>query len=336
MNFSLEKFFRSEALSFSEREECFRALITTALNPEDSKKFLLQLNTQGIQAEDLRALLQVLRAHEVSFSSSFSGVDICGTGGDGAGTFNISTCAALIAAGAGVPIIKHGNRAASSQTGSADVLETLGVKIDLSPELAQKCFAETHFVFLFAPLYHPILKKVAALRKELGVKTIFNLMGPLVNPAHVKKGLVGVSSKKDLSLLSQVLFEEKVDHYWVVYNEQGLDELSLTGTNWVHEVTKAGIEEKTFRASDLNLKSCSLQDLSGSDALQNAQQIELILRGKEQGARREVALLNAAAVLLVYLNISLKEAYVRAEQALKSGKAYEILQKLRDFAVAHP
>jgi len=336
MSSSLEKFFHNQPLSFLEREECFRALISTTLSQEDSKKFLLQLNAQGIQTEDVRALLQVLRMHEVSFSCGLPGVDICGTGGDGAGTFNISTCAALIAAGAGVPIVKHGNRAASSQTGSADVLETLGVKIDLSPELAQKCFAETHFVFLFAPLYHPILKKIAVLRKELGVKTIFNLMGPLVNPAHVKKGLVGVSSKKDLNLLSQVLFEEKVEHYWVVYNEQGLDELSLSGTNWVHEITKAGIEEKAFQASDLNLKPCSLQDLAGADALQNAQQIELILRGKEPGARREVALLNAAAVLLVYLNISLKEAYIRAQQALKSGKAYEVLQKLRDFAVAHP
>jgi len=335
MNSSLAKILKNKSPSFAERKECFEALISASFDPEESKKFLLHLNTQGVLSEDIRALLQVLRIHEIPFISGAEGLDICGTGGDGAGTFNISTCAALIAAGAGIPIIKHGNRAASSQCGSADVLEALGIKVDFSPDIAQKCFQETNFVFLFAPLYHPILKQVAKLRKELGVKTIFNLLGPLANPAHTSKGLVGVSSKKDLALLSQVLFEEKVRHYWVVYNEQGLDEFSLTGKNWIHEVSPKGIEEKTFEASDLKLNPCRVEDLLGGDALKNAQLIESILRGKEKGARRDVALLNAAAVLRIHSNFSLQESYARGEHSVNSGKAYEVLQKLRDFSLAH-
>ncbi len=311
-------------------DQAFTEMIEGKWNSDSIKHFLKTLATRGESAAEIYAALKAMRKFEVRFEyPSEDLVDCCGTGGDGTHSFNVSTTAALIAAGAGAQVAKHGNRAVSSKSGSADVLEALGVKIDVSSEVVRRSIQETGFGFLFAPHYHSALKSLATIRKELGIRTVFNLVGPLANPAHVKRQLIGVPDSKYLKILAEALQKNGSKYIWVVYGN-GMDEISLTAPTQICELRAGKFREFEIDPQALGLEYCQSEDLSGGDARVNAKMIDEILKGQQIDPRRDCAVLNAAAVLCVAEIVSdLKSGVEKANEAIDSGKALKVLEKLR-------
>ncbi len=257
-------------------------------------------------------------------------VDTCGTGSDGQGTFNISTAAALVAAAAGVKIAKHGNRGVTSKCGSADVLEALGIPVQLEPEQAAECLRQTGFMFLYAPAMHPALKRVQPVRRALGFRTIFNLAGPLANPAGARAQVVGVFAGVDL--VADSLARLGVRHAFVVHGRDGLDELTLNGVSEVAEVRDHTVRDFTLEAGDAGLEQAPLSALAGCDAPGNAALIEKILEGKA-GPPRDVVLLNAAAALVIAGSaVDFADGVRIAAGAIDSGAGLRLLAQLRKFA----
>jgi anthranilate phosphoribosyltransferase len=258
-------------------------------------------------------------------------VDTCGTGGDGAHTFNISTTAALVVAGAGLPVAKHGNRSASSRCGSADLMEALGVKIDLGPQQVARCIEEVGIGFLFAPHFHPAMKHAAPVRKELGVRTIFNILGPLVNPASPSIQLLGVFSAELTAPLAQVLSQLGTRRALVVHSSDSLDELSTTGPNQISELEGGRVRTYAQDPQELGLPRARLQDLLGGGVEENCR-ITLAVLGGEKGPRRDVVLLNAGAVLYAAGKApDLKHSLGLAAWAIDSGSAKKKLEELAAF-----
>jgi anthranilate phosphoribosyltransferase len=254
-------------------------------------------------------------------------VDSVGTGGDGAGTFNISTTAALIAAGAGVQIAKHGNRAASSRTGSADVLEALGFRIDLAPEATVRMVQEAGFGFLFAPLYHPAMRHAGPVRAELGVRTVFNFLGPLANPARARRQAVGVSDAAMAEKMIEVLDRLGSTHAFVFFGEDGLDELTTTGPSSIYRLKDGEITHAEFTPEDFGVARATLADLTGGDAAANAAITRSVLEGAG-GARRDIALVNAApAIVVAGLADGFAEAMELGAEAVDSGRALAAMQR---------
>jgi anthranilate phosphoribosyltransferase len=265
-------------------------------------------------------------------------VDTCGTGGDGLDTLNISTAAALVAAGAGAWVAKHGNRAVTSRCGSADVLEALGVPTTLEPEAAAECLRATGFMFLLAPALHPAMRRVGPVRRALPFRTIFNLAGPLTNPAGASAQVVGVYAEERIDVVAEALRLLGVRHAWVVHGRvpgsaRGLDELSVTGESVWASVTAAGVRRGVLWPESLGLRLAKLGELRGrATAGENAELLEGILRGREHGARRDIVLLNAGAALVVAgIAPTLGEGVARAEETVDSGAAAEVLGRLRSF-----
>ena len=290
--------------------------------------------TRGPTVDELAGFVQALRAMAqpvpLSDTERDELVDTCGTGGDGHGTFNISTAAALVAAAAGVKVAKHGNRGVTSKCGSADVLEALGIPVELSPASAVDCLRQTGFMFLYAPSLHPAMKRVKPIRRALGFRTIFNLAGPLANPAGAKAQVVGVFA--GLDLVADSLARLGVRHAFVVRGRDGLDELTLNGVSEVAEVREHTVRNFTLEAGDAGLQQAPLSALQGCDAMGNASLIEKILQG-EPGPRRDVVLLNAAAALVIAGRAVDFAAGVRcAADAIDSGAGLRLLAHLRKFA----
>jgi anthranilate phosphoribosyltransferase len=255
-------------------------------------------------------------------------VDTCGTGGDGAGTFNISTAAALVAAGAGCPVAKHGNRAASSRCGSADVLEALGVVISLSPQGVRRCVEEAGIGFLFAPDFHPALRHVAAVRRELGIRTVFNVLGPLANPARVRHQSLGVSNARLAPIMAEVLHRLGHIHALVFTGPDGVDELGVGGSARCYEVTSEGVRDFVLDPRDVGLEAAPVDAVRGGDAAANAATIRSVLNG-ERGPRRDVVLLNAAAVLVAADHVTtLLDGVAVAGRSIDSGAAGRSLEQL--------
>ena len=295
---------------------------------------LTAIATRGPTVEELSGFVQAMRVMSrpvpLTDSERDQLVDTCGTGSDGHGTFNISTAAALVAAAAGVKVAKHGNRGLTSQCGSADVLEALGIPIQLEPELAVECFRQTGFMFLYAPALHPAMKRVQPVRKALGFRTIFNLAGPLANPAGARAQVVGVFA--GMELVAGTLARLGVRHAFVVHGRDGLDELTLNGISDVAEVREHTVRNFTLVASDAGLNPAPLQALAGGDAQQNARLIEAILQG-EPGPRRDVVLLNAAAALVIAGLAADFSGGVRcAADTIDSGAGLRLLALLRKCA----
>ncbi len=289
---------------------------------------------RGTTVDELSGFVQALRAMgqpvPLNDAERDELVDTCGTGGDGQGTFNISTAAALVAAAAGVKVAKHGNRGITSKCGSADVLEALGVPVELSPERAVECLRQTGFMFLYAPSLHPAMKRVKPLRRALGFRTIFNLAGPLANPAGAKAQVVGVFA--GVGLVAESLARLGVRHAFVVHGRDGLDELTLNGVSEVAEVREHTVRNFTLEAGDAGLQQAPLSALQGFDAGGNATLIEEILQG-ETGPRRDVVLLNAAAALVIAGRALDFAGGVRcAADAIDSGAGLQLLARLRKFA----
>ena len=309
-----------------------RAVMDTMMEgeatPAQVGALVAALRTKGETVDELAGMVESMRAHATQVTLPVEAVDTCGTGGDGAGTFNISTAAALVAAGAGCPVAKHGNRAQSSRCGSADVLEALGVVISLSPDGVRRCVEEAGIGFLFAPDFHPALRHVGPVRRELGIRTVFNVLGPLANPARVRHQSLGVSNVSLAPMMAVVLHRLGHVHALVFSGPDGVDELGVAGPARCHEVTAAGVREFILDPRDVGLEAAPVDAVRGGDAAANAATIRSVLDG-ELGARRDVELLNAAAVLVAADHVtSLLDGVAVAAHSIDSGAARQALWNL--------
>lgn len=295
--------------------------------------FLMGLRVRGETTDEITGAAQMMRARMVRVEAPPGAVDIVGTGGDSQGTFNVSTCAALVAAGAGVKVAKHGNRSVSSLSGASDVLAALGVKLDIGPDKVSSAIREAGIGFMWAPMHHPAMKHWAPVRAELGIRTLFNLLGPISNPAGVTRQIVGVFSWQWVEPIAQVLKGLGAEHVWVVHGHDGLDELTTTGATDVAEVKDGRIEVFEVTPADAGLPPAKLSDLKGGDASVNAQAIRDVLAGKS-GPFRDIVLLNTAAALIVAGKATnLAEGAEIAENSISSGGATRALERL--VAVTH-
>lgn len=299
-----------------------------AATPAQMGAFLMALRVRGETAEEIAGAAQMLRARMHGVKVPPGAVDIVGTGGDGTGTYNVSTCAALIAAGAGVKIAKHGNRSVSSLAGASDVLSALGVKIDVPFEVISRCVEEAGVGFLWAPQHHPALKHWAPIRGDLGIRTIFNLLGPICNPAGVRRQVVGVFSWQWVEPIAEVLRNLGCDHVWVVHGHDGLDELTTTGATDVAEVKDGKVTVFEVTPADAGIAPAKLSDLKGGDAKHNAAAIRDVLAAKKTPLR-DIAVLNAAAALIVAGKAAnLPDGAALAIHSIESGAAKAALERL--------
>jgi anthranilate phosphoribosyltransferase len=291
--------------------------------------FIVALRTKGETEAELAALVRTMREFSAATVDVADGaIDTCGTGGDRSGSVNVSTMAALIAAGAGARVVKHGNRAASSQCGSADVLEELGVQIDLGPEGVARCVEEAGVGFCLAPRYHPAMRFLGPARKELGVATTFNFLGPLANPARVKRQAIGVSDETMAARMLGTLQSLGSEHVMVFHGDDGLDELTTTGPSTVHELVDGAYRSYTIDPADFGFAQAAAEDLRGGDGPCNARAVRSVLDG-EKGPYRDIAVLNAAAALVVAARAtSLGDGVDLAHKSLDSNSAARALDAM--------
>ncbi len=317
-------------LTEEEAQEAMQIIMTGQATAAQLACLVTALKMKGEKAAEITGLAKVMRQKVTPVCCQATDiVDTCGTGGDDGQTFNISTTAAFIAAGCGLPVAKHGNRSVSSQCGSADVLEALGVNINLSPQEMAGCIDNASLGFLFAPILHQSMQYALKPRQEIGIRTVFNLLGPLTNPAGAKRQLLGVYSPDLTETLAEVLLELGTKHAWVVHGLDGLDEISLSSKTQVTEVKNGKLRTFILNPADYGLKVVPLAALKGGSPQENAAIILNILQNREKGPTREIALLNAAAVLVVGgLADDLKEGLALARKSLGEGKALAVLEKL--------
>jgi len=295
--------------------------------------FLTALRMKGETIDELTgaALAMKEKAHGVALQS-FPVLDTCGTGGDGADTFNISTTVAFIAASGGVQVAKHGNRSVSSRSGSADVLEALGVNLSLNAQEVGECIESIGLGFLYAPAHHPAMRYAAPVRKELGFRTLFNLLGPLTNPANATHQLIGIFDGERVADVANVLAKLGTEKALVVHGSDGLDEITLSGETYAAMVHRGTVQSLSIHPEDVGLESAPLSTLKGGDAAQNALITKEILSGADQSPRTDVVLLNAGAAFLVAENVdNLKQGVEKARNCIQSGAALEKLNELIQF-----
>ncbi|MEM1380821.1 MAG: anthranilate phosphoribosyltransferase [Pseudomonadota bacterium] len=317
-------------LSPREMEAALAELFEQDVPDAQAGAFLTALRVRGETTEELIAAIRFLKVRAKTIASPEGAVDCCGTGGDGISTVNISTAVAFVAAGAGVPIAKHGSRAVTSKSGSSEVLSALGVDLTETIATQEKRLADDGIAFLFAPNHHPALAKVAPLRKELGLRTLFNILGPMMNPAQAKRQLLGVFDRQLTPRFAEVLRAEGSHHAWVVYGAGGMDELSLAGGNEVTELKDGVIRSFVVAPEDAGLKRQANQELVGGTPEDNAAALMRLLEG-EPGAYRDVVLLNAAATLIVAGKTdSLRDGVSLAAQSIDTGAAKEKLRVLTE------
>ncbi|MBN4016491.1 anthranilate phosphoribosyltransferase [Rhodospirillaceae bacterium AH-315-P19] len=330
----LAKIATGKTLDAKEASAAFRALMTGAATPAEIGAFLMGLRVRGETVEEITAAARVLRARALSIQAPAGAIDTCGTGGDASGTLNVSTAAALVVAGAGVPVAKHGNRALSSKCGSADVLEALGVNLTTTPGRIRQAFRQAKIGFLFAPHHHQAMRHVAETRKQLGMRTIFNLLGPLANPAGARRQLLGVYSPDWVVPMARVLKKLGTTRAWVVHGKDGLDELTTTTTSFVASLASGRVRSFEVAPEDAGLPRARPEMLKGGNARTNARAIERLLEGKT-GPFRDIVLLNAAAALIVAEKArNLKQGVTLAAQAIDSGQAQASLRKLVEITNA--
>jgi anthranilate phosphoribosyltransferase len=315
-------------LSREEAARGFDTMMSGEATPSQMGGLLMALRVRGETVDEITGAVTAMREKMLPVHAPAGTIDVVGTGGDASGSFNISTCAAFIVAGAGVPVAKHGNRALSSRSGAADVLGALGVNIDLNPEHISRCIEEAGIGFMFAPSHHPAMKNVGPTRVELGTRTIFNLLGPLSNPAGVKRLMVGVFSRQWTEPLARVLKNLGAEAAWVVHGSDGLDEITTAGTTHVAALEDGAVRSFEITPEDAGLQRVKPEALRGGEAKENAAALHDVLIGNKS-AFREVAVLNAAAGLVVAGRAEdLKEAVALAQKAIDSGEAEARLQRL--------
>ncbi len=317
-----------KSLTLDEASEAFEIMMSGKATSSQIGGFLMALRVRGETVDEITGAARIMRAKATHVVAPEGAIDTCGTGGDAKGTHNISTCVAFVVAGAGVPVAKHGNRSVSSKSGSADVLAALGVNLNVTPQTVADCVSEAGVGFMFAPAHHAAMKHVGPSRVELGTRTIFNLLGPLSNPANTKRQVVGVFSRDWLEPLAHVLKNLGSEHVWVVHGSDGLDELTTTGPSFVAELRNGEVSSFEVSPEDIGLALAKVDDLKGGDAEQNAEAIRHVLLG-ENSAFRDIVILNAAAVLLVAGKAdTLKDGATLAADSIDSGQARGCLDAL--------
>lgn len=320
-------------LAEKEAEEAMATIMEGQATPAQIGAFLAALRLKGETVAEVTGFARAMRARATRLETRHSVfIDTCGTGGDGAGTFNISTAAALVVAACGLPVAKHGNRSVSSHCGSADVLEALGVAVDLTPERAARCLDEVGLAFLFAPTYHRAMRHAAGPRREIGIRTVFNLLGPLCNPAAAPVQVVGVYDGQLVETVARVLGRLGSRRAFVVHGSDGLDEVTVTGPTLVAELADGAVRTYTFDPKEVGIPYARLADLRGGDAATNAAIIRAVLEG-EAGPRRDIVLLNAAFALVAGgLAADVAEGLALAAAAIDTGKARAKLAELVAFS----
>lgn len=325
---AIQKVLNNQSLMLEEAADCGRQLFKGELSPAQAGAFLMALAVKGESKSEVLGMLKALREHMISVEPVEDVVDVCGTGGDKLQTFNTSTAASIVASAAGARVAKAGNRSATSPCGSADLLEAAGVLIELKPSEVKRWLAECGYAFLFSPLYHPALKPLTAIRRELGVRTILNMLGPLGNPLCPTRQLLGVSKQDDLQLYAEILAELKVAHAMIVHGLDGMDEITLCSPTDVIEVRHGEIQSWRFDPSSLGLRYISLEEIRGGDAKDNYRLLLQVVQGGT-GPIRDIVCVNAAAVLVVAGRAeNLQEGFLQASHALDTGAAFKKLEEL--------
>jgi anthranilate phosphoribosyltransferase len=313
-------------LSREEAAAAMNEVFKGEATPAQLGAFLIALRLKGETVDEIAGMASVMREHALRVEVDGPLLDTCGTGGDGQGTFNVSTAAAFVAAAAGARIAKHGNRAMTSGCGSADVLEALGARVDLAPEQVAKCINRTGFGFMFAQVFHPAMKYAAPVRREIGVRTVFNILGPLTNPAGAQHQLLGVARPEIAGKIAEALQRLNGAHALVVHGSDGVDELSISGPSIVHELVDGALKEYSITPEDAGLPISSTGAIRGGTPDENAALLAAILQG-ERGAVRDVVVLNAGAALVaVGLARDIKEGATLAQESIDSGAAARKLQ----------
>ena len=328
---ALTKLTNFQDITYPEAAEAMTEIMNGQATPAQLSAFLIALRMKGETIEEISGCARVIvdKAEKVELDGE-DAIDIVGTGGDGADTFNISTCSAFVVASAGVPVAKHGNRSVSSRCGSADVLEALGVNIDLSPESAAECFRKAAICFMFAPSYHKSMKYAAGPRKEIGLRTIFNILGPLANPARVRNQLLGVCDHKLVEPLTRTLAGLGVKNAMTVNSHDGLDEISISAPTTVCELREGRLTGYIIHPYQFGIEQASLDEIRGGDVQENAEIIKGLLSGKISGPKRDVVLINSGAALYVAGKAqTIKEGMRLAAQAIDSGAALRKLEEYR-------
>lgn len=324
----IAKVAEGESLTADESAEAFALMMSGEATPTEMGAFLMGLRVRGETVDEITGAARTMRAKATDVVAPDDAVDTCGTGGDAKGTYNISTCTAFIVAGAGVPVAKHGNKSVSSKSGSADVLAALGVNLDVAPDVVAQAIKEAGVGFMFAPKHHSAMRHVGPIRAELGIRTIFNLLGPISNPAGAKRQVIGVFSRDWLVPLAETAGNLGSEHVWVVHGSDGLDELTTTGPTFVAELKDGKVTTFEVTPGDAGLSETNAKDLVGGEAAENAKAIEQVLGG-EPSAFRDICVLNAAAALVVADKAaSLKEGAKLAAEAIQSGAARKALDEL--------
>ncbi|WP_213818216.1 anthranilate phosphoribosyltransferase [Garciella nitratireducens] len=336
---AIKKIVLREHLTLEEAKITMDEIMLGQCKPSQIAAFLIGLRMKGESIDEIIGCVYSMKENAKNFSLEVERnsknvlfpIDTCGTGGDESNTFNISTTAAIIAAAAGIKVAKHGNKAVSSKSGSADVLDALGVKIDLESCYLEQCLQQTNMAFLFAQKYHPAMKNVAEIRKELGTRTIFNLLGPLMNPADIKGQVLGVYDKNITHLLGEVLLKLGRERALVVHGNDGMDEITITTKTTVTEVKNGKVYDYTIDPLEYGIPLCTKQEIQGGDAKENATIILEILKGKK-GPKRDIVVLNAAAALYVGNAVEdFQEGILLAQELIDSQKAYHKLQQIIQF-----
>lgn len=319
---------QGKALSRSQAEEAFSIIMAGEATPAQIGGFLMALRVRGETVDEITAAVKVMRERMLKIEAPEDAIDVCGTGGDNAGTLNISTAVAIICAACGVKVAKHGNRAASSKSGAADVLAALGVNIDADPALLQKALWEVGTCFLWAPKHHSAMRHVGPSRVELGTRTIFNLMGPMSSPASVKRQLIGVFSPQWLEPMAQVLKNLGTEHAWLVHGNDGLDEITTTTSTQVVELKNGALQKFEISPEQFGLPRAAPADIKGGDPAANAQAMRYLFEGAT-GAYRNIVVLNAAAALVIAGKTpDIPGGLALAAEALDFGRARHVLDEL--------
>ncbi len=320
------------SLTRDEATSVMEEIMEGTATPAQIAAFITALRLKGETVDEIVGLAKTMRAKAVAVNVDGPLVDTCGTGGDGSATFNISTITAFVAAGAGLNVAKHGGRAVSSQCGSADVLEALGVKIDLAAGQVQKCIREVGIGFMFAPVFHPAMKYAAPVRREIGIRTVFNILGPLTNPAVAEAQVLGVADESLLEKMAMVLRELGSRHALIVHGEDGLDEITITAKTSICELKDGHIERYSISPEDFGMSRADPDSLKGGNTEENAGLLRNLLAGAP-GPQRDVMLMNSAAVLLVGNKVTtLLQGVALAGEVINRGSALEKLEQLVRFS----
>ena len=322
MNVLLQRVVDGATLDAEESARAFDAIMTGQVEKPDLAAFLGAQAARGPTVAEIVGAARAMRSHMKTVRAPDGTVDLCGTGGDGHNTLNISTAASFVVAGAGVPVAKHGNRSATSRAGAADVLEALGVRIDIDTQTAERCLSQAGVCFLFAQFHHPAMKHVAEVRREIGTRTIFNLLGPLCNPAGVRRQLIGVYAREWVEPLARVLLELGAEHAWIVHGADGLDEMTTTEATHVAILKGGDISLRDVLPEEAGIARASIADIKGGDALLNAKALRQLLEGDAHRGYHDIVALNSAAALMVAGKArDLPEGVEIANESIRGGRA---------------